>query len=206
MDTIAEWKDVTLNKVGYRVSRIEYGDRIEYTAWEEAMQNLTRNTKFMSSRSHNRIFKEGRVDWGAINERNLPPEIEQLTPKFPARIAAEGDFWKRSHGLAHSLINRVYPDIVMTGRNVSAINGQIIVYRNEPVKLDEPKKERGARSVVSSDRVKEMLEMVDMPRMQQLAKLNGIPLKLSDTAGLLKMRLSNAFRKILKDGKTIVEK
>lgn len=193
-----EWKDLTYLRQPYRVSKEEFPTKTVYTAWEKADQSLSHKTKFMTERSHSRLYHEGRDAWGAINERRLPDGIEQMTPRSPERIEATLKL--------NDVLLQLCMQLISSAFNVEGgvpTKGQIVSVRGNPIEIKENRGARSVRSVVTSDRVKEMLAVTDMPNMQKLAKLNNVPLKDSDTAGLLKMRLANAFRKIIKDGREI---
>lgn len=199
---IIEWKSITHVNVPYRVTREEFPLRITYTAWEMATVD---RTGLIDKQSHARLHKDGKDTWGAINERCITTEICMLTPRSEERVQAEARFRYQSNLLAVTLISK--SGLVTKGEgDMDYTQGQVIVTRLVPVVLKDGS--IGYKpSEKADDKVKSMLAMVDFPRLIVMANKNGVPVKDSDkkNPGLLKMRVANAFRKILERGDQIVE-
>jgi len=194
-----EWKKVKLGRNVYRVSREEFPTKIVYTAWEHAERRTQpEQPGFVDSVSHSRLWgeKEGGIIWGAINDRHLPIDIKVMTPRTEEYFAAVKKFKEKTFDLAYNLIIMAYPDLK---QSENEYKGQITILHMKPVEVKDYVV-RGVRPEEDIDPVKQILAVTDMPNMVVLAELNDVPTKPSDTAGLLKMRLSNALRKILKNG------
>lgn len=197
---IIERKKVTQQGIEYMVSRAEFPDRIEYQAWEKELA---------SSRNHDNVYKEDKAtSWGSIDSRHFPVDIQTMTPRSDERIKAEADFRKKGRKLAYDLITAVFNDRTMNEAlsdesSSMSDSGKITIKRDKAVQLEEPKSKPDTRKSIVKDEVRELLEVAALPRLKELAQLNGVPLKEKDNAGLLKMRLANALRQKLKRGETI---
>lgn len=189
---LVTYKEITFEGKPYLISRHEYRDRTEYTAWEPAGPDV-RVVSFMTKMSHSSMYLDPRTDrkWGAISAR-IPRDIAQddrltlllLNPKVAGK-----DFVPRNDGALY--------------------HGKIVLRKDKPDdNLPNPTPNnltmKPHKEPKPADDVKNMLSMVTMEGMQKMARANNVPLKDTDTPGLLKMRLSNALRKILASGGTIL--
>lgn len=199
--SVVEYKKISHGGTKYLVSRIEYSDRIEYRAWERA-QPSNSESGFLSNAAHRTTYQAGGELWGDISTRCPSAATSLMTPLSERRVIAEAEEMLKAKNLAHILIRSVFD--VVCGEDA----GCLIIKRDAPVKLDEPKqKDEGRQSAKykTDDPVRNMLAVVPFEKLKELAKLNSVPVKLSDTAGLLKMRVMNAFRAKIKKGEAIKE-
>lgn len=179
----------------YLVSRYEYDvpKRVVMTAWEPALKG---NNGFLTDGTHSHTYTDPKKKlWGAIDKRRWPKEIEMLTPRSPERVKAEQEFLGKADTLAQLIISK-------------AKFGKSNI-KEEPMEAAEtvgrsPVKE-AKKANPYAEQITKLLAVADFPRLKQLAKLNEVPVKEKDTAGLLKMRLMNAFRSMLTKGLAIKE-
>lgn len=199
---IVDRKHVTHDGRKYLVSRTEYNDRIVYQAWEAASRD---KNGFLTGGTHGHVYEDGdKKLWGNIEQRVWPPEIEQQTPRSEERVENEKRFRAAGDKLIDALIYAAFK-----------VKPPYVVKRDKPIDLKEEKMEAVAtsRSPVKPDTdkekhnevIKKILAVADFARLKQLAKLNDIIVKEKDTAGLLKMRIMNAFRSKLVKGEVIAE-
>lgn len=198
----AEFKKITQDKKQYLVSCHQYSSYTTHEAWEPAEKD---DRGFLTGGTHYKTYigipKEL---WGDIMTRVFPERIQMMTPMSSERRIKEQQFIADCAKLVESLVYAAFK-----------VKPPFLIYRDKPIELKEEKSMENKRSPLTkkidpekekiANIVKKILEVADFNRLKQLAKLNSVMIKDSDTVGLLKMRVMNAFRTKLGKGEMIVE-
>lgn len=183
-------KEVIIGEVTYLAMKTEYGTptpRVEVSAWEPATKH---GAGFIGGSSHSHTYTDAdKRLWGNVQRRRWSSAIELLTPNSPERVKAQQDFLGEADLLAAAIIKKA----------------KLGEATNMTDQIEKPKAEKKPKTVQPyADEIKQIVGVADFPRLKELAKKNDVPVKDSDTAGLLKMRLMNAFRSKLTKGEKIV--
>lgn len=178
----------------YLVSKYEYDApaRVALTAWEPATKG---SNGFLTDGTHSHTYTDTKKQlWGAIDKRRWPKAIEMMTPRSPERVHAEQMFLAEADALAQLIISKA---------KFSKTHTKEETMEAEPNTRSSVKPEKKANPY--AEQITKLLAVADFARLKQLATLNDVPVKDKDTAGLLKMRLMNAFRSMLTKGAAIKE-
>lgn len=201
------WKKVTRDDVDFMVSRNEFSDRIVYEAWEVSGDIAPTEPSFISHQIHGHTCKhEGRT-WGDLATRALPQNIAVVTPRSDERRVAESKFHLDNCNLAYELIRAAFK---VEREAVPDAGSYLIRRRKGEVSTEESPPEKEGRSVIddgdkTGNEIKDILSVMPFDKLKKFAEANGVMVKPTDTSGLLKMRVGNAWRHKLKKGEAIVK-
>jgi hypothetical protein len=170
-----------LHGVSFVVTKTEYKDKIVYRAWEQFHMELG-GASFLKKPSHLHTMHHGHDKLGNVASRRWPDEIDAMTPRTVQRETAERKFRDATERLAYDVIFTRYSE----AKKYIMDKGEIIKNRAFVAK-DEPIYDHAT----PKDTVRNLLEGLSLPELERVAKVNGVSTRKEDTAGLLKMRLTN---------------